>query len=75
MQLTTEQVKSLDRGEIVTFNLANIPCVILREDVFRRAQEAAEQVHEELRAQFANNVQVSDWNDTVMDVYDSYEVR
>ncbi len=73
MNLTNEQLKAIEEGQPVPVIVDATRCVVIREDVFERVQQAVADDHQELRAILARSVESSDWNDPKMDVYDHYD--
>lgn len=70
MNLTSDQVQALDRGDAVPIVVAGRECVVVRKEIYDRVMLALDEwSDEDMRAIMARTMQ-DDWSDPRMDVYD-----
>ena len=70
MDLTSEQIEALDKGEPVSLLVEGRKCVLLSDAVYEQVRELIEQWDPSTMQRHMAAVMADDWNDPAMSVYD-----
>jgi hypothetical protein len=77
MQLTSDQIVAVRKGEAVRVDESGLECVLVRADVYDRLKhlvfDDSEWSDDELRRMLARSADENGWNEVGMDAYDRYD--
>lgn len=70
MNLTPEQIQSIDSGQPVNIVVDGRSCVLVPSSTYTQMQEQIDQWHPTTMQRNLADVMADDWNDPAMSVYD-----
>ena len=70
MQLTSEQLLSLDRGQPVSLLIDGRHCVLLNSQVYEQVRELIDDWHPSTMRRQMAAMMADDWDDPAMSIYD-----
>jgi hypothetical protein len=70
MQLTIDQLQSLDHGQPVPLVVDGRTCVLLNDTVYKQVRDLLEDWHPTTMRRHMAAMMADDWNDPAMSVYD-----
>ena len=70
MQVTSEQLEAIDRGQAVPLLIEGRDCVLLPGTLYEQLREAIDDWHPATMHKQIARMMADDWNDPAMGVYD-----